>query len=80
MSIRDISAIIKEEARRQRYKDQEQQEEVSSKAYKLFSEGKHPVEVAIALNLRHPEATKLYNEYWKLKRMHILNSIFRDKW
>jgi hypothetical protein len=78
MSIRDISAIIKEEARRQRYKDQEQQEEVSSKAYKLFSEGKHPVEVAIALNLRHPEATKLYNEYWKLKRMHILNSIFKE--
>ena len=79
MSIRDISAIIKEEeARRQRYKDQQQQEEVSSKAYKLFSEGKHPVDVAIALNLRQPEATKLYNEYWKLKRMHVLNSIFKE--
>jgi transposase len=57
MSIRDISAIRKEEeeARRQKNKDQEQ----SSKAYKLFSEGKQPVEVAIALNLREPEATTL---------------------
>jgi DNA-binding CsgD family transcriptional regulator len=57
MSIRDISAIRKEEeeARRQKNKDQEQ----SSKAYKLFSEGKQPVEVAIALNLREPEATIL---------------------
>jgi transposase len=57
ISIRDISAIRKEEeeARRQKNKDQEQ----SSKAYKLFSEGKQPVEVAIALNLREPEATIL---------------------
>jgi DNA-binding CsgD family transcriptional regulator len=57
ISIRDISAIRKEEeeARRQKNKDQEQ----SSKAYKLFSEGKQPVEVAIALNLREPEATTL---------------------
>jgi transposase len=79
MSIRDISAILKEEeARRQKYKDQQQKEELSSKAYKLFCEGKRPVEVAIALNLREPEITKMYREYWKLKRHHILNSIFKE--
>jgi hypothetical protein len=79
VSIRDISPTLKEEeSKRQRYKDQRQQEEVSSKAYKLFSKGKHPVDVAIALNLRQPEATKLYNEYWKLKQMHILDSIFKE--
>jgi len=40
MSSRDIHTIIKqEEARRQKYKDKQQQEEISSKAYKLFSEG-----------------------------------------
>jgi hypothetical protein len=73
MSIRDISTILKEEeARRQKNKDQQRQEEVSSNAYKLFSEGKTPIEVAIALNLREPEATKLYREYWKLKRLHKL--------
>ena len=60
ISLHDISAIRKEEeARRQKNKDQEQ----SSKAYKLFSEGKTPVEVAITLNLREPEVTKLYREY-----------------
>jgi hypothetical protein len=73
MSPRDISTIIKEEeSRRQEYKDQQQQEEKSSNAYKLFSEKKSPVEVAIILNLREPEATKLYREYWKLKRLHKL--------
>jgi predicted HTH domain antitoxin len=46
MSPRDIHAIIKEEqARRQKYKDQQQQEEISAKAYKLFSKGKRPVQV-----------------------------------
>ena len=48
ISIRDISVILKdEEARRQKYKDQQEQEEISSKAYDLFSKGKTPVEVII---------------------------------
>ncbi len=77
--ISDIHAIIKEEeSRRQKYKDQQRQEEVSSKAYKLFSKGKKPVEVAVVLNLRAPELTKLYREYWELKRLHILNSIYKE--
>ena len=50
----------------------------ATKAYELFSKGKGPVDVAIALNLREPEVTKLYREYWKLKRLHILNSIYNE--
>jgi hypothetical protein len=75
MSIRDISIILKEEeARRQKYK----QQEISSKAYKLFSEGKTPVQVATILNLSEPEATILYREYWKLKQLHKLNLIYKE--
>jgi DNA-binding CsgD family transcriptional regulator len=75
ISPRDIQAIIKEEiARRQKHK----QQEISSKAYKLFSEGKTPVEVAIILNLREPEVTKLYKEYCKLNRRDILNLIDKE--
>ena len=46
MSIRDTSPTLQEEeSKRQRHKDQRQQEELSSKAYELFSfsEGKKPV-------------------------------------
>ena len=50
----------------------------ATKAYELFSKGKRPVDVAIALNLREPEVTELYREYWKLKRLHILNSIYNE--
>src|SRR5215217_4401709 len=75
MSPRDIHAIIKEEeARRQKHK----QQEISSKAYQLFSEGKTPVEVAIALNIGQPEITKLYREYCKLRGHDKLNTIFKE--
>jgi DNA-binding CsgD family transcriptional regulator len=75
ISPRDIHTIIKEEeARRQKHK----QQELSAKAYKLFSKGKTPVQVANTLNLGQPEVTKLYREYWKLKRLHILNLIYKE--
>ena len=79
MSIRDISAIIKEEeSRRQKHKDQQQQEQISSQAYKLFSKGKRPVQVAIILNLREQEVSKLQKEYWKLKRIHKLYCAYTE--
>jgi hypothetical protein len=75
ISPRDIHIIIKEEqARRQKYK----QQELSAKAYKQFSEDKTTVGVAIALNLREPEVTKMYREYWKLRGLDKLNSIHKE--
>jgi hypothetical protein len=75
ISPRDIRAILKEEqARLQKNKDQE----LSSKAYKLFSEGKTPVQVAIILNLREPEVTKLYREYLKLQGSDKVNLICEE--
>jgi hypothetical protein len=75
MSPRDIHAIIKEEeARRQKYK----QQEISAQAYQLFSEGKTPVEVAIILNLPASKVSKLYREYWDLKGLHILNATYKE--
>ncbi len=74
-SIRDISHVLKEEeSKRENYRHQD----VSSKAYKLFSEKKSTVEVAIALNLREPEVTKLYREYCKLQGLDKLNLIYED--
>ncbi len=70
ISPRDIHAIIKEEeARRQKYK----QQELSARAYELFNEKKTAVEVAIELNLTEPRVSKMYREYWKLRGQDILN-------
>jgi hypothetical protein len=68
MSRRDIHAIIKEEeARRLQHKHQQQQQEISSKAYELFSKGKKPVEVAITLNLREPSRNKILQRILETK-------------
>jgi hypothetical protein len=50
----------------------------STKAYKLFAEGKSPLEVSIALNLRAPEVKTLYREFWELRRMHSLVKLYNE--
>jgi chromosome segregation ATPase len=59
--------------------NQEQQHlSLSNQAYKLFSEGKSPLEVSIVLNLRESEATKFCREYRKLKDLHNLNRVYEE--
>src|ERR671926_506158 len=50
--------------------------EKATKAYKLFSEGKKPVEVAIELGLREKQVDKLYREFCKLKNLNELYEIY----
>ena len=64
--------------RRIKIKNYRNASSLSSQAYNLFSEGKTPLEVAIELNLKESEATKLYREYWKLKQLHNLNMVYED--
>jgi hypothetical protein len=90
MSFRDIGAILNkalEEKKREGSKEEQDNIEseknqerlsVSSQAYKLFSNRKTPLEVAIALNLRESEATKFYKEYWKLKQLHNLSMVYEE--
>ncbi|MGB8036014.1 MAG: hypothetical protein WCF03_19530, partial [Nitrososphaeraceae archaeon] len=49
-----------------------------TQAYKLFYEGKSPVQVAIALNLQEPEVAKFYVEYWNLVQHHSLSRIYQE--
>ena len=81
MSFRDIGAILNKEVeeKTEGLKEQEQQHlSLSAQAYKLFSERKTPLEVAIELNLKESEATKFYKEYWKLKQLHNLSMVYEE--
>jgi hypothetical protein len=49
-----------------------------SQAYRLYSEGKTPLDVAIELNLKEPEATRYYRQYWKLRQLHSLYLIHEE--
>ncbi|HEY7082525.1 MAG TPA: hypothetical protein VH500_22780 [Nitrososphaeraceae archaeon] len=71
VSLRDIKGILdKANGVQSLYK--------SSQAYQMFSEGKSPMEVAIALNMRESEVTQLYKESWTLKQIYDLNHIYLE--
>jgi transposase len=82
--IKEKAGGLKEERQQQDNNDTENiQEEhqhlsLSTQAYKLFFEGKTPLEVAVALNLRESEATKYCREYWKLKQLHNLDMVYEE--
>jgi hypothetical protein len=51
----------------------------STQAYKLFSEGKKPVEVAIQLGLPERQVTKYCREYWELEGLHELTLLYEER-
>ena len=75
MCPRDISAIVNKVS-----KDAESKQSFSkvAQAYEMFSQGKSPMEVAIALDLREPEVTQLYKESLNLQQIGELNRIFLE--
>ena len=87
MSFRDIGQILnklKEEKRRQEG-DLDERDDVNdtskskvTQAIKLFSEGKTPIDVAIALDLPADEVRAIYREYWELKGMYRLAQIYEE--
>jgi hypothetical protein len=79
MSFRDIGRIIdKKEEEKEALQGQSRQITQSTQAYKLFSEGKSPVQVAINLNIRASEAIIFQREYWDLEGLNNLNRIYEE--
>ena len=85
MSLRDISIILKKHGVNHGIasidddgdnKKSHSNNEKATQAYKLFSEGKKMIEVAIELNLREGQVNKFFREFWKLKRQYRLYEIY----
>lgn len=51
----------------------------STKAFKLFSQDKSPVQVAIKLDLGSDEVDILYRQYWHLRGLYRLNELYEVK-
>jgi DNA-binding Lrp family transcriptional regulator len=87
MSFRDIGQIInklKEEKRRQEG-DLDERDHVNdtskskiTQAIKLFSEGKTPIDVVIALDLPADDVRAIFREFWELKGMYKLAQIYEE--
>src|SRR5215207_6415927 len=80
MSFRDIGLILKKAFGEKEEKQDRKQSLLSpsSQAYKLFSEGKTPIAVAITLDLNESETIKYYEEYLNLKQMHELRMVYDE--
>jgi DNA-binding CsgD family transcriptional regulator len=87
MSLRDISTILRDNqvnhgivitdnSNDNNTNNNKSPNEKATKAYKLFNEGKKPVEVAIQLSLSEKQVTKYCREYWKLKGLHELTLLY----
>src|SRR5438067_11222484 len=90
MSLRDISAILRKNQvshgipfpiidNDNKDNSNKSPNQKSTQAYKLFSEGKKPVEVAIQLGLSERQATKYYREYWELTGLHELTFLYEER-
>ena len=80
MSFRDIGTILKKASGEMEEKQDMEcpLSSTSTQACRLFSKGKTPIDVAIALNLSEVETTKYYEEYLNLKQMHGLKMIYEE--
>ena len=94
ISFRDIGVVLKKEEEKMEKEKQRTRFEnnmtstegdnsrgtnsSSTQAYKLFSQGRTPVEVAIELDLKEKQVTKHYMEYWKLKGLHKLTIVYEE--
>jgi hypothetical protein len=77
MSPNQIRGIIKRhEEKNDAIANKKKELSLSSKAYKLFSQGKNNVQVAIELDLPQEQATQRRLEYWRLQNQDNFESLY----
>ena len=76
MSPNQIREIIKRhEEKNDAIANKKKELSLSSKAYKLFYEGKNNVQVALKLDLPQEQINQFHSEYWRLQNQDKLESI-----
>ena len=77
MAFRDIGKIIKKYVE-ETDENKKLQKKIAIEALTLFYQGRKPIEVAISLELGCEETEKIYQQYWRLNNLHILDSIYQE--
>jgi transposase len=86
ISFRDIARILKKGANIERGSQgqipaslpPQHSSDKATQAYKLFSEGKDTIEVAITLGLGEKQTSRFFKEFWTLKHQHGLYSLYEE--
>jgi hypothetical protein len=78
-SFRDIGAILKRAAQQKELGQvQVERTSISTQAYRLFSEGKSVLQVAIDLQIKSNEAIEYQKEYWELNQLDSLSQLYEE--
>jgi hypothetical protein len=59
-------------------KDGERTLSTDTKVFKMFEEGKTPIEVTIQLDLKPDDVGRLYKQWWDLKGLDLLNRLYEE--
>ena len=79
ISSRDISSIAKKaKEKKDKEEEKKRQTSITSKAYKLFTKGKNPLQVATTLGIEAPEAQKIHMDYLDLKGYHHVGEVLQQ--
>ena len=85
MSFANIGSIIRKSTGDPETTKDEEKEKQQAKlpsndilAFKLFLHGKRPVDVAVKLDLSASEINRVYQDFWKLKRLHKLTVVYKE--
>jgi hypothetical protein len=81
MSFGDIGSIRKRlfgATEAQTKKEREITLSTDTKVFKMFEEGKTPIEVTIQLDLKPDDVGRLYRQWWDLKGLDLLNRLYEE--
>jgi hypothetical protein len=49
-----------------------------TQVFKMFEQGKNPIQVTIELDLNPGDVARLYRQWWDLKGLHLLNNLYEE--
>jgi hypothetical protein len=81
MSFADIGSIRRRlfgETEAQTKKEGEITLSTDTRVFKMFEEGKSPIEVTIQLDIKSDDVAKLYRKWWELKGLELLNHLYEE--
>jgi hypothetical protein len=78
MAFKDIADVIKKHTGEDSYSVDKPGKSKAARAFELFLQGKHSVEVAIELDMSADEVEELHVQYWRLRKLDELETLHHE--
>lgn len=78
MGFKDIADVIKKHTGEDSDSADRPEKSKDARAFELFLHPQQPVEVAIELNMSADEVEELYVQYWRLSKLHGIETLYHE--